>query len=159
MEEKLNKVKVWTETHKTGGVGYLGWLSLIFITLKLTGYINWSWWYVLAPIWIPAALAFSVFAIVIAAILIWAAFSKKQPGSNGTEDESSIGSYTIVISKDEVPAEESTESKENSPETSIEDTIVKKKRNRHKSRTKENEGEGVATKEPGDIKGDAVTNK
>jgi hypothetical protein len=31
----------------------LGILGLIFITLKLTGYITWSWLWVLSPFWIP----------------------------------------------------------------------------------------------------------
>lgn len=35
----------------SGGVGFFGLLTLVFITLKLTGYIDWSWWWVLAPIW------------------------------------------------------------------------------------------------------------
>jgi hypothetical protein len=29
----------------------LKWLGLAFIVLKLTGYIDWSWWYVLSPIY------------------------------------------------------------------------------------------------------------
>lgn len=33
-------------------------LGLIFITLKLTGCINWSWWWVTAPLWGGLALAF-----------------------------------------------------------------------------------------------------
>ncbi len=32
----------------------LGILGLIFITLKLTGVIGWSWWWVLSPFWMPA---------------------------------------------------------------------------------------------------------
>ena len=28
-------------------------LTLIFITLKLTEFIGWSWWYVLGPVWMP----------------------------------------------------------------------------------------------------------
>lgn len=40
-------------------------LGLIFITLKLMGYIAWSWWWVLAPFWIPAILALVIFAIVL----------------------------------------------------------------------------------------------
>ena len=32
---------------------FLPALTLIFITLKLTGTIGWSWWWVLAPLWIP----------------------------------------------------------------------------------------------------------
>ena len=39
-----------------GGVGFLGLLTILFIGLKLTGYINWEWWWVLAPLWIPLAL-------------------------------------------------------------------------------------------------------
>ena len=41
----------------------LGVLGLIFITLKLTGHIAWSWWWVLAPFWIPIGVAFSLLAI------------------------------------------------------------------------------------------------
>ena len=39
-----------------GGIGFLGVLALIFITLKLCGTITWSWWWVLAPLWGPFAL-------------------------------------------------------------------------------------------------------
>lgn len=31
-------------------------LGLLFITLKLTGYIDWSWWWVLSPFWISLIL-------------------------------------------------------------------------------------------------------
>lgn len=48
----------------SGGIGFCGLLAIVFITLKLLGYITWSWWWVLAPIWIPAILAIAVFAIV-----------------------------------------------------------------------------------------------
>lgn len=41
---------------KTGGVGFLGLLGILFIGLKLTGYINWSWWLVLLPLYGPLAL-------------------------------------------------------------------------------------------------------
>ena len=36
-------------------------LGLIFITLKLTGYITWPWVWVLAPFWIPVALIVLIF--------------------------------------------------------------------------------------------------
>ena len=38
-----------------GGVGFLGLLTIVFITLRLCGVIDWSWWWVLAPLWIPVA--------------------------------------------------------------------------------------------------------
>lgn len=34
-----------------GGMSLLSWLFLIFVTLKLTGHIAWSWWWVTAPLW------------------------------------------------------------------------------------------------------------
>ena len=35
----------------SGGMGFLGALTVLFVGLKLTGYIDWSWWWVTAPIW------------------------------------------------------------------------------------------------------------
>ena len=37
-------------------LGFLDVLTLIFITLKLTDVVNWSWWAVLSPIWIQLVL-------------------------------------------------------------------------------------------------------
>ena len=49
---------------QSGGVGFLGLMFLIFMTLKLTGYITWSWWWVTAPLWGPPVLLISLFVIV-----------------------------------------------------------------------------------------------
>lgn len=49
------------------GGGFTGLLTIVFITLKLTGYIDWSWWWVLAPLWIPIVLAL-LFILVFVAI-------------------------------------------------------------------------------------------
>lgn len=51
-------------TKVEGSFPFLSILCLIFITLKLTGYITWSWWWVLAPIWIPISIIIVVFVIV-----------------------------------------------------------------------------------------------
>ena len=40
-------------SNKSGGVGFGGLLTIVFIVLKLTHFIEWSWWWVLAPAWIP----------------------------------------------------------------------------------------------------------
>jgi hypothetical protein len=37
-------------------IGFFGLLTLLFIGLKLTGYIDWSWIWVLAPLWISGLL-------------------------------------------------------------------------------------------------------
>lgn len=52
-------------------IGFLGLLTLIFITLKLTGNIAWSWWLVLLPFYGPIALAgvFMLVTVLVAAAL------------------------------------------------------------------------------------------
>lgn len=40
------------KTINKNGVGFCGLLTIVFITLKLCGVINWSWIWVLAPLWI-----------------------------------------------------------------------------------------------------------
>lgn len=47
----------------SGGIGFLGLLTIVFIVLKLTKLITWSWWWVLSPIWIPLAIALFVAVI------------------------------------------------------------------------------------------------
>ena len=48
-----------------GGIGFTGLLTVAFIVLKLTHYIDWSWWWVLSPLWIGAALALVFIAVVL----------------------------------------------------------------------------------------------
>lgn len=56
--------------HQQGGTGFLGLLGILFIALKLMGQISWSWFWVLAPLWIPFAvvIAIVVFAVIFALI-------------------------------------------------------------------------------------------
>jgi len=42
----------------SNGVGFLGVLTILFIGLKLTGNITWSWMWVLSPLWIPFVVVF-----------------------------------------------------------------------------------------------------
>lgn len=49
---------------------FLSALTLIFVTLKLTGYIDWSWWWVLAPMWGGLALLFLFFMLMLVVIAI-----------------------------------------------------------------------------------------
>jgi hypothetical protein len=49
-------------------------LGIIFITLKLTGNIDWSWWWVLSPFLIPMFISFTVFL----GIFSYAIFSNKK---------------------------------------------------------------------------------
>lgn len=60
----------------SGGIGFAGLLTVLFIGLKLTGYIDWSWWWVLAPLWLSVALFLGVLAIVAGIAIVVAAFSR-----------------------------------------------------------------------------------
>lgn len=55
----------------SGGIGFTGLLTIVFITLKLTHVINWSWWWVLAPIWGGLSLLLAIlFVIFLVAALL-----------------------------------------------------------------------------------------
>jgi fatty acid desaturase len=46
------------------GPGLFSLLAVLFIGLKLTGYIAWSWWWVLAPLWAPAVAALLILGVI-----------------------------------------------------------------------------------------------
>ena len=50
----------------SGGIGFTSLLTVLFIGLKLTGNITWSWWWVLSPLWISIILI--VFILVLLTI-------------------------------------------------------------------------------------------
>ena len=51
----------------SGGIGFTGALTILFIALKLLGKIAWSWWWVLSPIWISVIL-YVIFIVVVVLI-------------------------------------------------------------------------------------------
>ena len=51
------------KNYNSGGVGITGLLGVVFIALKLTGSIKWSWWWVTAPFWIPAVIVCAVLGV------------------------------------------------------------------------------------------------
>jgi len=62
-----------TSSSSSGGIGFVGLLTILFIALKLTGYIDWSWLWVLSPIWISLGLTILVaggFLAVIAGLAL-----------------------------------------------------------------------------------------
>lgn len=50
--------------NSSGGIGFLGLLGIVFVTLKLCGVIDWSWWWVTAPLWGGAILALILLSLV-----------------------------------------------------------------------------------------------
>lgn len=54
----------------SGGIGFPGLLTVLFIGLKLTGNITWSWVWVLSPLWISALIGLTILAIVFIILLL-----------------------------------------------------------------------------------------
>ena len=56
-----------SEESKSSGLGTLAVLQVVFLVLKLTGLIDWSWWLVLVPLWtdIGFGLLFIILALII----------------------------------------------------------------------------------------------
>lgn len=58
-----------SSSSSSGGIGFAGLLTVLFIGLKLTNYITWSWWWVLSPLWIGfALLLLLLFVAVVVAV-------------------------------------------------------------------------------------------
>ena len=53
--------------------GILTILFVVFLTLKLTGNIDWSWWWVTSPLWLPLAILFAIINVLLiaGAIMLW----------------------------------------------------------------------------------------
>lgn len=49
------------------GVGFTDLLLIVFIVLKLTNVINWSWWWVLSPLWI----SLGIVVVILIGFCIW----------------------------------------------------------------------------------------
>lgn len=49
----------------TGGLSFLSALQIAFIVLKLTGFIEWSWLWVLSPMWLPVMLMGTLFVVFV----------------------------------------------------------------------------------------------
>ena len=57
-------------TTRGTGVGFCGLLFLVFLVLKLTHVIDWSWWWITAPLWGSLALIILIFIITLIALAI-----------------------------------------------------------------------------------------
>ena len=79
-----------SSSSSSGGIGFAGLLTLLFIALKLTGFIAWSWMWVLAPLWVGAAAVVAILAAMLlgsvvillgagAVSLVLAALDRKYP--------------------------------------------------------------------------------
>jgi len=51
-------------TTVNSGMGLSGWLTILFVGLKLTGYITWPWVWVLSPLWISVLLVIAIVFLI-----------------------------------------------------------------------------------------------
>lgn len=58
----------------SSGISLTGVLFVLFLVLKLTGNIDWSWWWVTSPLWIPVVLAFSFLIILMFSVILLMVF-------------------------------------------------------------------------------------
>jgi uncharacterized protein (DUF983 family) len=56
--------------NNNNGIGFVGLLTILFIGLKLTGFISWSWLWVLSPLWIAFGIWGFVILVALLALLI-----------------------------------------------------------------------------------------
>lgn len=61
-----------TNVVQSGGVGLGGLLFVLFLALRLTDQIDWAWYWVAAPLWIPLAvgLGLGLLALLVAAVAV-----------------------------------------------------------------------------------------
>jgi hypothetical protein len=64
-----------SSSSSSGGISFTGALTILFIGLKLGHVINWSWWWVLSPIWISFLIVCAIILIV-AVVAVVAQLSK-----------------------------------------------------------------------------------
>jgi hypothetical protein len=53
-----------SNNNSSSGFGLGTILFLIFLVLKLTNYIDWSWWWVTSPLWIGAILVITIVLLI-----------------------------------------------------------------------------------------------
>ena len=59
------------------GVGLTTILFIIFLTLKLTNNIDWSWWWIFSPFWIPIVAVCFIFCVTVLFSLLYIGYTGK----------------------------------------------------------------------------------
>ena len=59
-----------SSSSSSSGISFTGALTVLFIGLKLTHVINWSWWWVLSPIWISFLITIAFLIILLIAAIV-----------------------------------------------------------------------------------------
>lgn len=70
IKQSRSKTMSSSSSSSSGGISFTGALTILFVGLKLTNVITWSWWWVLSPLWISLSLAVFILLIVATIFLI-----------------------------------------------------------------------------------------
>ena len=62
--------KVVVQNQTSSGINFCGLLTVLFIGLKLTNYITWSWLWVLSPLWIPFAFLIAILICMVVVAVV-----------------------------------------------------------------------------------------
>jgi len=63
--KKKGKKMENNSSSSSNGIGFVGLLTIVFIVLKLTKVISWSWWWVLFPLWATVSIWVITIGVVI----------------------------------------------------------------------------------------------
>lgn len=63
-------------TQTSSGIRFSGMLFLLFLGLKLGNVIDWSWWWVTSPLWLPVGVVVAILPIILIAGLIVGALER-----------------------------------------------------------------------------------
>lgn len=69
-----------SSSNASGGLGFTGALTILFIALKLTHVVTWSWWWVLSPIWISAIATIAIVGLALLGAFIAVAVKERREG-------------------------------------------------------------------------------
>jgi len=70
----------------SGGIGFVGLLTIVFIVLKLTSVIDWSWWWVLSPLFICWSIIIAL-AVIVAIPLLSLKIQKRKLFKNKKKEK------------------------------------------------------------------------
>lgn len=73
-----------SSSSSSSGIGFPGLLTIVFIVMKLTGYIDWPWVWVVSPIWISLLIIFAMLAVFgLAGLGVWLAIFASEKWRDG----------------------------------------------------------------------------
>jgi fatty acid desaturase len=60
-----------SSSSSSSGIGFAGALTILFVAFKLLGIINWSWVWVLSPLWISALVTVAIIVLVFSGVVTY----------------------------------------------------------------------------------------